>query len=361
MAEVADLEEGVTPGKFTWSSSDESIVSCRNGAVSGKNAGTAVVTCSVVLSDGTELSASCPVTVIVPVQSVSVKDRNITLTVSETIKPVVEIRPQDATNHAVVFSSSDESILKADAEGMLTAVAPGKAKVTVTAADGSGKTTTVAVEVKPRIGTDDVIAFLGIPWRSSVETVRQMLIDGGFIREEYSNDSLGVFIEPDSFLRGSYLKTNKQLIASQFTPASQGYTRCTRILYIYDYQFAEGKTIGGYPIDGFLFTFAFDGNKTELVTVTVFLKAENLTAAYKDIEEKLNSLYGQCLSGSSRKFTSRVWKGLSGSVAMLFTSGSTSELYIYYGLLDPADIFDAAGRRYDQRTNDVSSDDTGGL
>ena len=56
--------------------------------------------------------------------------------------------PTDATNPAVLFTSSDETIATVSAEGVVTAVNFGAAIITATAADGSGVTAQCAVSVE---------------------------------------------------------------------------------------------------------------------------------------------------------------------------------------------------------------------
>lgn len=59
------------------------------------------------------------------------------------------VQPDDATNKAVNWSSSDEAVATVDTNGKVTAKAAGEATITATAADGSGKTATCTVTVKP--------------------------------------------------------------------------------------------------------------------------------------------------------------------------------------------------------------------
>ena len=59
------------------------------------------------------------------------------------------VQPDDATNKAVNWSSSDEAVATVDTNGKVTAKAAGEATITATAADGSGKSATCTVTVKP--------------------------------------------------------------------------------------------------------------------------------------------------------------------------------------------------------------------
>jgi len=66
---VTNLPKGVRTKKFEWSTSDPEVATV-SGNVRGVGAGQAVITCTAILTDGTELSADCPVTVTVPVSRI---------------------------------------------------------------------------------------------------------------------------------------------------------------------------------------------------------------------------------------------------------------------------------------------------
>jgi hypothetical protein len=65
---------------------------------------------------------------------------------------VTEILPPDATNPAVTWSTSDDTVVTVDSSGLVEAVKSGEAMVIVTAADGSGTFTTCAVLVLSSAG-----------------------------------------------------------------------------------------------------------------------------------------------------------------------------------------------------------------
>ena len=53
---------------------------------------------------------------------------------------MVTVSPDNATNKAVLFSSSDESVATVTADGFVTIVGEGSALINVVAADGNGAT-----------------------------------------------------------------------------------------------------------------------------------------------------------------------------------------------------------------------------
>lgn len=94
---------------------------------------------------------------IVSVESVSLDKAELTLPRlgTYTLKPTVN--PSDASNKNVTWKSSDDKIATVDANGKVTAVAVGKATITVTTEDG-GKTATCEVTVDFATGLEEAIA-----------------------------------------------------------------------------------------------------------------------------------------------------------------------------------------------------------
>lgn len=91
------------------------------------------------------LTISAPTTI--PVTGVSLDQSALTLTEEETATLTATITPDNATNKAVMWSSDNESVATV-VDGIVTAVAPGTATITATAADGSGKTAACTVTVE---------------------------------------------------------------------------------------------------------------------------------------------------------------------------------------------------------------------
>ncbi|MBQ0008694.1 MAG: Ig-like domain-containing protein [Firmicutes bacterium] len=152
--ESFDLIATVNPSdadnkSVTWSSSNPSVATVdSNGHVAGVSNGQAVITVKTV--DGNK-TATCTVKVgnvpePIHVESISLNKDNLELDIGEVYKDLeVTINPENATNKAVTWSSSDTKVVTVK-NGVITAVAPGKATITVKSVDG-GKTATVQVEV----------------------------------------------------------------------------------------------------------------------------------------------------------------------------------------------------------------------
>ena len=134
------LPNGATDKKITWSSSDDSIAKVdQNGKVTAQNGGNATVT-----AKAGEKSATCSVTVTVPVQSVTLNQSNITLEIGQTFTLTADILPQDATDNTITWTSSNSSVASVNSNGLITALAAGTTAITATV---GGKSASCVVSV----------------------------------------------------------------------------------------------------------------------------------------------------------------------------------------------------------------------
>ena len=108
----------------------------------------------------------------ISVESVSLDKTELELSVGETATLTATVLPENATYKMVTWSSSDQSIatIATYSNGVLAAVAPGTATITVTTLDG-GKTATCNVTVKESSSTSVVIPEvvdlgLSVKWAS---------------------------------------------------------------------------------------------------------------------------------------------------------------------------------------------------
>ena len=183
--------DDATDKTVTWSSSDESVAKVDGGKVTALKAGRATITAKC-----GEKKAECSVTVSVPVASITLDKTSLSLIKGETVTITATVKPDDATDKTVTWSSSDESVAKVDG-GKVTAVKAGK--VTITAKCGEkkaecsvmvsvlvssvtldktnlslikGETAIITATVKPDDATDKTVT-----WSSSDESVAK--VDGG--------------------------------------------------------------------------------------------------------------------------------------------------------------------------------------
>ena len=147
--ETATLTATVKPDNasdktVTWSSSKTSVATVdANGKVTAVAEGNATIT-----AKAGNKSATCSVTVtknVVAVESITLDKSSLELNEGETATLVATVKPDNATNKTVTWSSSRTSVATVDANGKVTAVAEGTATITAKAGD---KTATCTVTVK---------------------------------------------------------------------------------------------------------------------------------------------------------------------------------------------------------------------
>ncbi len=181
----------------TWSSSNTSVVTVSKGVVTAKKAGSAVVT--VKTADG-GYTASCNVTVYVPVVDVDVSVSSVKVPKGETRVVTAVITPSNATNKDVTWSSTDTSIATINSSGKITGVAKGTATIICKTADGglraactvnvvqlaekvkldtvqlnlqAGKYKTITAKVSPSSASDKTVK-----WKSSNKSVAEVSSKG---------------------------------------------------------------------------------------------------------------------------------------------------------------------------------------
>lgn len=126
----AALTPAVSPEDYTevleWSSSDEDVATVdSHGSVTGISEGEAEITVS-----GKNASASYTVIVMTEAEKISLSRESLFLEVGQSGALAAVVTPDDATDKAVSWTSSDEDVATVDAEGTVTAVGEGKAEIT---------------------------------------------------------------------------------------------------------------------------------------------------------------------------------------------------------------------------------------
>ena len=151
---TATLVATITPAnatnkEVTWKSDAEAVATVADGVVTAVAEGKANIT--VTTKDG-EKTATCAVTVTpaaaaVAVESVALDKAELSIEAGKTATLVATITPDNATNKNVTWATDNDKVATV-ANGVVTAVAEGKANITVTTEDGA-KTATCAVTVTP--------------------------------------------------------------------------------------------------------------------------------------------------------------------------------------------------------------------
>lgn len=149
--------ENATNPTLLWHSDDESIaiVTPNEGVVHTKNIGTVRICAEA--QDGSGVSGTCMINVVPPVavSGICLCQTRTSVAINDERRSVanVIICPENATNTAVTWSSSNTSIAAVDAEGRVTGLAEGEVTITAKTKDG-GYTASCTITVKPAVVED---------------------------------------------------------------------------------------------------------------------------------------------------------------------------------------------------------------
>lgn len=132
----------------TWTSSDETVAAVdENGVITAVGAGKAVITAT---SDEKMTSrpqkATVAVTVSQPVTGISITNGDLSIPKGRSVRLTAAVGPDNAANRKVIWTSSDPRVASVSG-GTVTGKKAGTATITATAADGSGVSDSITVEV----------------------------------------------------------------------------------------------------------------------------------------------------------------------------------------------------------------------
>ncbi|MCI6041297.1 MAG: Ig-like domain-containing protein [Clostridiales bacterium] len=142
--------EDASNPKVVWTSADPAIAKVSSkGVVTGVGTGSTTITCTA--DDGSGVSATAHVTVITAVKKVAFEDRSLAVTEGNNLSISASVTPEDATNPALKWTSSNTAIASVDENGKVTAKKSGECTITAEAADGSGAKASMTVYVEPKL------------------------------------------------------------------------------------------------------------------------------------------------------------------------------------------------------------------
>jgi len=120
-----------------WETSDENVVAIDDEGYmkTGKEPGEATITATFEFL-GKTYTDTCKIKVLVPVESMKISKRNITLAVGETKELEAKVSPSDSTVQTKTWYTEDESIATVDENGVVTAVRSGTVIVYALSDDG---------------------------------------------------------------------------------------------------------------------------------------------------------------------------------------------------------------------------------
>ena len=149
IGKTATLTATISPSNttnktVTWTSSNTKVVTVNSvGVVTGKSIGSAIITAKT--SNGK--TATSTITVVSSsssiIESVSVIPESRTIKVGSKISLLATIKPTDAPNKKVTWTSNNSAVAEVDSFGVVTAKKAGIAKITVTTQDGGKKAVSV--------------------------------------------------------------------------------------------------------------------------------------------------------------------------------------------------------------------------
>lgn len=153
---------------ITWSSDNTNIAKVKNGKVTGIAEGSTTITATSI--NGVKAKTTIEVYEIKP-KSVSLNKKSVSLSVGKTASLKAIVKPSNATDKSVIWSSSNSSVASVK-NGVITAKNIGTA--TITAKTLNGKTATVEVKVTKKAPikinnfkyTKDYVC--GIEWNFSI-------------------------------------------------------------------------------------------------------------------------------------------------------------------------------------------------
>ncbi|MDO4469848.1 MAG: Ig-like domain-containing protein [Bacillota bacterium] len=150
-----DPEDTTDSKDVTWTSSDASVASVKDGVVTANKVGTATIT-----ADVNGKTAKCKVTVTkkeISLKDIKLNANKATLEVKGTKQLEVTYNPSNTTvDKTVTWTSSNQSVATVNEKGLVTAVGVGKTTIT---AEVAGKTATCEVTVKEKEIALDSIAL----------------------------------------------------------------------------------------------------------------------------------------------------------------------------------------------------------
>ena len=140
----------------TWKTSDKNVATVsENGLVTAVGGGDATITCTA--KDGSNVKATCKVTVTVPVSGIQLSQTSAALTVGDTLTLTKTIYPSDATNQAVTWTSSSDAVASVDSNGKITAKTAGSAMITCKSVSDNSVVGICNVTVKAKVQTPSEI------------------------------------------------------------------------------------------------------------------------------------------------------------------------------------------------------------
>ena len=129
------LPEDANNKTLSWSSSSPTIATVdENGMITAIAAGTATITATA--TDESGITATCKVTVLQHVESVTLSRTSGSMYVGEAKSLTATVLPENASNKNVVWSSTNEAVATVDQTGLVSAHKAGQTQIVATTEEG---------------------------------------------------------------------------------------------------------------------------------------------------------------------------------------------------------------------------------
>ena len=198
--QLKDGDGNILTRKITWTSSDNSIAMVSDGTVSAKKSGT--VTISANSENGP--TANCEVVISEKkITKINLNPQATALNVGKAVQIKATFTPVDATDTALTWSSSDESIAVVNSEGYVTGIKGGIVNVVCKSGDVEASCTVTVKEqaTQPPTQAATVPQAITAPpaTKSDSDNSAKIILYGHF--NPYYTYRSGDFIFPESSIR----------------------------------------------------------------------------------------------------------------------------------------------------------------
>jgi len=149
-------DQTITDQQFKWVSGNSDVATVnKNGKVTGKKVGTAIITAKAL--DGSGADASCEIEVVRPVTSIQLNKTYMVMYIGDKTKLKATVKPNNATYKNPEWKVIEGDAVMVDDDGEVTAVKEGSATIKASALDDSGKFALCQVVVSKRVPATSII------------------------------------------------------------------------------------------------------------------------------------------------------------------------------------------------------------
>jgi uncharacterized protein YjdB len=171
-----------TDKRVVWSTSDADVAIAVKGVVVGLTPGTATIT-----AKAGDVEATCVVTVekrYIPVASVVLNKNTATVIEGDTLVLTATVRPDNAEDKTVTWTSSDETLATVS-DGQVITLAPGKVTITATA---GGQTASCYITIEERfIPVSEVVLN---PAEATIEVGEKIVLSATVLPENATKKTI---------------------------------------------------------------------------------------------------------------------------------------------------------------------------